>query len=81
MDVLKKNVISFRCVGHVAHGKSTIIKSLTGVSTGKYEKEKEKNMTIYLGYANVKIWKCTNPECPRPHCYKATKSEIRDNVM
>jgi translation initiation factor 2 subunit 3 len=72
--------INIGTLGHVAHGKSTIIKALTGISTGKYEKEKEKSMTIYLGYANIKIWKCTNPECPRPQCYKATKSEIKDGV-
>lgn len=45
-------------IGHVSHGKSSIVKALTGISTGKSNKEVEKNMTIKLGYANAKIWYC-----------------------
>ncbi len=45
-------------VGHVAHGKSTLTKAITGVQTQKHKKEKERNITIKLGYANAKIYYC-----------------------
>lgn len=59
-------------IGHVAHGKSTITRALSNVATGKFREEEEKNMTIKLGYANVKIYKCQNAMCPVPWCYQAT---------
>ena len=41
----------------------------------------ERNITIKLGYANAKIFKCTNSECPRPGCYKSYGSAKEDNPM
>lgn len=49
-------IFNFGTAGHVAHGKSTLVKSLTGVSTQRYKKEKERNITIKLGYANAKLF-------------------------
>lgn len=39
----------------------------------------ERNITIRLGYANAKIYKCEDPSVPRPGCYKSFGSgkEIR----
>jgi len=34
-----------------------------------------------LGYANAKIYKCENPECPRPGNYKSYGSSKEDNPM
>lgn len=39
----------------------------------------ERNITIKLGYANAKIYKCDNPECPRPGCYRSYGSSKEDN--
>lgn len=49
----------FNCgtAGHVSHGKSTLVRSLTGVATQRYQKEKERNITIKLGYANCKLFR------------------------
>lgn len=47
-------------LGSVSHGKSTLIKRLTGIITAKFKEEKERNCTIKLGYANCKIYKCKN---------------------
>lgn len=58
-------------IGHVSHGKSTVVRALTGKSTAKFHKEHEKNMTIKLGYANCKLWQCTF--CKR---YFSTQSEV-----
>ena len=44
--------INIGTCGHVAQGKSTLIKSITGISPMRYKSEKLKNLTIKLGYAN-----------------------------
>ena len=37
--------------GHVDHGKSTIIKNLTSIDPDRLKEEKEREMTIDLGFA------------------------------
>lgn len=37
--------------GHVDHGKSTLIKALTGIDPDRWEEEKRREMTIDLGFA------------------------------
>lgn len=66
--------INIGTIGHVAHGKSTVVKALSGVQTVRFKNELERNITIKLGYANAKIFKCSNEACPRPSCYKAYPS-------
>jgi translation initiation factor 2 gamma subunit (eIF-2gamma) len=39
----------------VAHGKSTVVKALSGVMTVRFKNELERNITIKLGYANAKV--------------------------
>ena len=56
--------------GRVAHGKSSLIKVLTGINPMKFKKEAEKNMTIKLGYTNCKFYKCEI--CPEPYCYQTS---------
>jgi len=41
----------------VAHGKSTVVKAISGVQTVRFKNELERNITIKLGYANAKIYK------------------------
>jgi translation initiation factor 2 subunit 3 len=48
-------VVKKGTIGHVAHGKSTVVKALTGVLTVRFKNEKERNITIKLGYANAKV--------------------------
>lgn len=43
-------------IGHVASGKSTLTKSITGIKTQKHSSEQERNITINIGYANAKIY-------------------------
>jgi translation initiation factor 2 subunit 3 len=35
------------------------------------------DMTIKLGYANVKIYECDSPDCPRPERFEAAPSDTR----
>jgi translation initiation factor 2 subunit 3 len=60
----------------VAHGKSTVVRSISGVKTVKHSTELVRNITIKLGYANAKIYQC--PKCPRPSCYGSHKSSMED---
>ena len=62
--------VNIGTIGHVAHGKSTVVKAISGVQTVRFKNELERNITIKLGYANAKIYKCDNEDCPRPTCYK-----------
>ncbi|KAI8912249.1 elongation factor Tu GTP binding domain-containing protein [Powellomyces hirtus] len=71
--------INIGTIGHVAHGKSTVVKAISGVQTVRFKNELERNITIKLGYANAKIFKCSNEACPRPACYKSMRSDQEDN--
>ncbi len=37
--------------GHVDHGKSTLVRALTGIDPDRLKEEKEREMTIDLGFA------------------------------
>ena len=67
-------IINIGVIGHVSNGKSTIVKSITGQRTTKHSTEKERNITIKLGYANAKIYKCNT--CMPPENYSSSPSDI-----
>merc|ERR1712000_661132 len=73
--IARQATINIGTIGHVAHGKSTVVKSISGVQTVRFKNELIRNITIKLGYANAKIYKCDNQSCPRPTCYKSYSSE------
>ena len=73
--IANQATINIGTIGHVAHGKSTVVKAISGVHTVRFRNELERNITIKLGYANAKIYKCDNEQCPRPGCYKSYKSD------
>lgn len=66
--------INIGTIGHVAHGKTTIVQCISGISTIKHKAELEKNITIKLGYANAKIYEC---ECPRPQTYSTIPGQCK----
>ena len=41
----------------MAHGKSTVVKAISGVQTVRFKNELIRNITIKLGYANAKVSK------------------------
>ncbi|PWA46177.1 eukaryotic translation initiation factor 2 subunit gamma [Artemisia annua] len=79
--ISRQATINIGTIGHVAHGKSTVVKAISGVQTVRFKNELERNITIKLGYANVKIYKCQNERCPRPMCYKAYGSGKEDSPL
>lgn len=73
--IARQATINIGTIGHVAHGKSTVVKAISGVQTVRFKNELERNITIKLGYANAKIYKCDDVACPRPGCYRSFKSD------
>src|SRR3989338_1287345 len=45
-------------VGHVDHGKSTLVQALTGKWTSMHSEELKRGITIRLGYADASFYKC-----------------------
>ncbi|KNC36587.1 eukaryotic translation initiation factor 2 gamma subunit [Plasmodium falciparum RAJ116] len=81
-DVISRQpTINLRTIGHVAHGKSTLVHAISGVHTVRFKHEKETHITIKLGYANAKIYQCTNPDCLPPECYKSYESSKENNPI
>ena len=52
-----KNVI-IGTAGHIDHGKTTLVKALTGIDTDRLKEEKERGISIELGFASIKL--CDN---------------------
>lgn len=48
-------------LGHVSHGKSTIVHKLSGIKPQKHSQELSRNITIKLGYANFNVYTCNCP--------------------
>ena len=77
--IQRQATINIGTIGHVAHGKSTVVKAISGVQTVRFKSELERNITIRLGYAKAKIYKAADPSVKTPECYKSFGSakEIR----
>jgi translation initiation factor 2 subunit 3 len=59
--------INIGTIGHVDHGKTTLVQALTGVWASRHSEELKRGITIKLGYADAAIYKC--PTCDAPECY------------
>lgn len=77
--ISRQATINIGTIGHVAHGKSTVVKAISGVQTVRFKNELVRNITIKLGYANAKVYKCDNEHCPRPGCYRSCSSTKEDS--
>jgi len=77
--ISRQATINIGTIGHVAHGKSTVVKAMSGVQTVRFKNELERNITIKLGYANAKIFRCDNERCPRPTSYISGGSSKDDS--
>jgi len=78
--ISRQATINIGTIGHVAHGKSTVVKAISGVQTVRFKNELERNITIKLGYANAKIYQCKDPQCPRPGNFLTRGSSTEDIV-
>jgi translation initiation factor 2 subunit 3 len=64
--------VNIGTLGHVDHGKSTLVEALTGKWTALHSEELKRGITIKLGYADATIYKCekcnmlcTTEKCPK----------------
>jgi len=58
-DIIKNQpTVNIGTIGSVSHGKSSLVRSITNIRTQKHSKEVEKNLTINIGYANAKVFRC-----------------------
>lgn len=54
MNGNQKNIV-VGTAGHVDHGKTALVKALTGIDTDRLKEEKERGMTIEPGFAYLKL--------------------------
>ncbi|MEM5778624.1 MAG: translation initiation factor IF-2 subunit gamma [Candidatus Aenigmatarchaeota archaeon] len=64
--------INIGTLGHVDHGKSSLVQALTGKWPATHSEELKRGITIKLGYADATVYKCekcdmlcTSEKCPK----------------
>merc|ERR1711881_243082 len=72
--ISRQATINIGTIGHVAHGKSTVVKAISGVQTVRFKNELERNITIKLGYANAKLFQVDKDTLDEEH--KETVNEL-----
>ena len=41
--------------GHIDHGKTSLVKALTGIDADRLKEEKERGITIDIGFASLRL--------------------------
>jgi translation initiation factor 2 subunit 3 len=62
-QIKKQAEMNLGLVGHVDHGKTTLVEILTGDWTDRHSEEQERGISIKLGYSNATILHC--PVCDK----------------
>jgi len=61
----KQPEVNIGTIGHVDHGKTTLVQALTGIWASRHSEELKRGITIKLGYADMPIYKCSKCEPPK----------------
>jgi len=69
---LKQPEVNIGVIGHVDHGKTTLVQAITGIWTARHSEELKRGMTIKLGYADGSIAYCENLEPPEAYTTEST---------
>ncbi|SEO92817.1 translation initiation factor 2 subunit 3 [Halogranum amylolyticum] len=59
--------VNIGLVGHVDHGKTTLVQALSGSWTDQHSEEMKRGISIRLGYADATFRRC--PEADEPECF------------
>jgi len=66
-DEHRQPEVNIGLVGHVDHGKTTLVRALSGEWTDQHSEEMKRGISIRLGYADATLRRC--PDCEEPECY------------
>ena len=69
--------VNIGLVGHVDHGKTTLVQALSGSWTDQHSEEMKRGISIRLGYADATFRQC--PDVDAPGCY-TTDEECPDGT-
>ena len=66
-DTTQQPEVNIGLVGHVDHGKTTLVQALSGSWTDQHSEEMKRGISIRLGYADATFRRC--PGVDAPECY------------
>ena len=64
--------VNIGLVGHVDHGKTTLVEALSGSWTDQHSEEMKRGISIRLGYADATFRQC--PDMDAPECYTVSET-------
>ncbi len=85
MNANKQPEVNIGLVGHVDHGKTTLVQALSGHWTDQHSEELKRGISIRLGYADATLRQCPEVEEPMRYtieteCPDGTESEVLRTV-
>ena len=74
--------VNIGIIGHVDHGKTSLVKAMTGEWVDRHSEEIKRGITIRLGYADSKIYFCEKCKkyCLKKDCEKGHKTKFVEKV-
>ena len=73
--------VNIGVVGHVDHGKTTLVSALTGVWTDRHSEEIKRGISIRLGYADATLYRCEGSEDPEAYSTSAVSPVCGDKAV
>lgn len=72
--------VNIGTIGHVDHGKTTLVQALTGIWAARHSEELKRGITIRLGYADMPIYECSECEPPKKYSSKPVCSHCNSEA-
>ncbi|AUV84045.1 translation initiation factor IF-2 subunit gamma [Salinigranum rubrum] len=84
-DTTQQPEVNIGLVGHVDHGKTTLVQALSGSWTDQHSEEMKRGISIRLGYADATFRECPGVDAPdcytvEEECPDGSKSEVLRTV-